>query len=226
MTDVRLTALNPEDSKVYPVACNSSGELLTVKQGDDPIVSGNLTVEGSIIASGGAEITRQSAAQTVLAGFLAPGAASTFKVVANGDVTTDGAITADGSITSEDGVQCYSPARTTERSGLYLGQIFCSRGTKDSEQMLRFIGGYGSANQEDVVVMTSDGSVRFAGNKAGFTAEGYLWCTTRRGDTVILDATSNGLATWADYTPPTRRDVIADKLDAKPGVSQDLPETE
>lgn len=28
MTDVRLTALNPVDSQVYPVACNSSGELL------------------------------------------------------------------------------------------------------------------------------------------------------------------------------------------------------
>lgn len=28
MTDVRLTALNPEDSQAYPVACNSSGELL------------------------------------------------------------------------------------------------------------------------------------------------------------------------------------------------------
>lgn len=32
MTDVRLTALNPEDSQAYPVACNSSGELL-VSQG-------------------------------------------------------------------------------------------------------------------------------------------------------------------------------------------------
>jgi hypothetical protein len=31
MTDVRLTALNPEDSQVYPVACNSSGELLVDK---------------------------------------------------------------------------------------------------------------------------------------------------------------------------------------------------
>lgn len=27
MADVRLTATNPEDSKVYPVACNSAGEL-------------------------------------------------------------------------------------------------------------------------------------------------------------------------------------------------------
>ncbi len=30
MSDVRLTATNPEDSSVVPVACNSKGELLTV----------------------------------------------------------------------------------------------------------------------------------------------------------------------------------------------------
>lgn len=48
MTDVRLTALNPEDSKVYPVACNSSGELLTTKGSDINLdVPGNLDVGGS-----------------------------------------------------------------------------------------------------------------------------------------------------------------------------------
>ena len=52
MTDVRLTALNPEDSKVYPVACNSSGELLTDKAeiGPDISIEGNLDVGGSATA--------------------------------------------------------------------------------------------------------------------------------------------------------------------------------
>lgn len=49
MTDVRLTALNPVDSQVYPVACNTSGELLVAQ--DDPgpnlLVEGDLTVNGS-----------------------------------------------------------------------------------------------------------------------------------------------------------------------------------
>ena len=49
MTDVRLTALNPVDSQVYPVACNTSGELLVAL--DDPgpnlLVEGDLTVDGS-----------------------------------------------------------------------------------------------------------------------------------------------------------------------------------
>tara|TARA_B100001063_G_scaffold247043_1_gene289659 strand:+ start:3090 stop:3797 length:708 start_codon:yes stop_codon:yes gene_type:complete len=47
MTDVRLTALNPVDSQVYPVACNTSGELLVADGGPDLTVTGDLTVDGS-----------------------------------------------------------------------------------------------------------------------------------------------------------------------------------
>tara|TARA_B100001094_G_scaffold199026_1_gene193108 strand:- start:3710 stop:4285 length:576 start_codon:yes stop_codon:yes gene_type:complete len=49
MTDVRLTALNPVDSQVYPVACNTSGELIVeqVDPGPDLTVTGNLTVDGT-----------------------------------------------------------------------------------------------------------------------------------------------------------------------------------
>ena len=55
MTDVRLTALNPEDSTVVPVACNSSGELLVDKgepQGPDLNVEGDLSVGGSATFKG------------------------------------------------------------------------------------------------------------------------------------------------------------------------------
>lgn len=48
MTDVRLTALNPVDSQVYPVACNTSGELLVAQDTDpDLTVTGDLTVDGT-----------------------------------------------------------------------------------------------------------------------------------------------------------------------------------
>ena len=49
MTDVRLTALNPENSQVYPVACNASGELLvsTGGSGPDLDIQGNLSVAGT-----------------------------------------------------------------------------------------------------------------------------------------------------------------------------------
>lgn len=44
MSDVRLTATNPADSSVVPVACNDKGELLVDFNGN---VSGDLTVSGS-----------------------------------------------------------------------------------------------------------------------------------------------------------------------------------
>lgn len=56
MTDVRLTALNPVDSQVYPVACNTSGELLVADGGPDLTVTGDLTVDGDITVDGTATI--------------------------------------------------------------------------------------------------------------------------------------------------------------------------
>jgi hypothetical protein len=47
MTDVRLTATNPDDSSVVPVACNSRGELLVT----EPVISeidNNLTINGQL----------------------------------------------------------------------------------------------------------------------------------------------------------------------------------
>ena len=53
MSDVRLTATNPADSSVVPVACNARGELLTVapvieKISNDVEIDGDLTVTGTI----------------------------------------------------------------------------------------------------------------------------------------------------------------------------------
>jgi len=50
MSDVRLTATNPEDSSAVPVACNSKGELLLEEipdQSFDGDLDGDLTVSGS-----------------------------------------------------------------------------------------------------------------------------------------------------------------------------------
>ena len=138
MTDVRLTATNPEDSSVVPVACNAKGELKLEEPIALPEFDGNL--DGDLIVSGKVGI-----------------------------------------------------------------------GTDNPQAKL------------DV-----DGGAVFAGGKAGFTAEGNLWCTTVRGDTVILDATSGGMGSWQDYTPPTRREIIEQKVhdikDASLKPSQELPE--
>jgi hypothetical protein len=52
MTDVRLTALNPDDSQVYPVACNASGELRTVDQKIE-VIDNDVTINGSLSVDSG-----------------------------------------------------------------------------------------------------------------------------------------------------------------------------
>lgn len=62
MTDVRLTALNPADSQVYPVACNDKGELLleATEATGDLDVQGDLSVSGvANFVDGAAEIQSQ-----------------------------------------------------------------------------------------------------------------------------------------------------------------------
>jgi|TARA_R110002020_G_scaffold5928_3_gene24452 hypothetical protein len=103
MTDVRLTALNPVDSQVYPVACNTSGELIVeqVDPGPDLTVTGDLTVDGS----------------------------STF----GGNLSTDSFYTVDRDITPgsgalylgfTQGVQKFKVG--TDGSGSFTGQVDCS----------------------------------------------------------------------------------------------------
>ena len=146
MTDVRLTATNPADSSVVPVACNAKGEL-KLEEPIDNSFDGNL----------------------------------------NGDLNTTGNINADGFIKSKSVIRSERFGGSVELAGALSGALT--------------VGGSGADNK---LLAGYDGSITAAGGKAGITAEGYLWCTTRRGDTVILDATSNGLATWADYSPPSR----------------------
>ena len=79
MTDVRLTALNPVDSQVYPVACNTSGELLVAQDdpGPDLTVTGDLTVDGITSISLGSQTTPSLIFGTdVNSGLFQPGADS------------------------------------------------------------------------------------------------------------------------------------------------------
>jgi len=48
MTDVRLTATNPEDSSVVPVACNSRGELL-IEEVKVEAIENDVTIDGTLI---------------------------------------------------------------------------------------------------------------------------------------------------------------------------------
>jgi len=229
MTDVRLTATDPADSSVVPVACNAKGELKL----EEPIVfdgnlDGNLSVTGSANFDG--TITRDATGDNHV--FLVDRDGTQrmridpFGGIFIGD--TNGDLTEANSNISliADGNASFSGNVTTEAT--FLNELQSGYSPTGFAYLL-FSGGSIFAE------IKNNGSASFAGGKAGFTAEGYLWCTTRRGDTVILDATSNGLATWADYTPPTRREQLKemaeewsekDKVDDDFGVSpEDAGET-
>lgn len=307
MTDVRLTATNPEDSSVVPVACNAKGELkLEEVPTFDGNVEGDLTVSGSASFAGVTRIgdpdnadptsadasgVRISNAGVIKIKKSAEGGA--LSVVDEND-GTNAYIGSNGNADFSGNVKIgnYNPnapdaadlgvygfasgslwinsnavdspvfiARkdnvdrvllNSDGSGTFTGNVqFGVTGVNNSDQgsvkafpvgRLQINGTVptvGEAtsyfiecnnNGADKFIVRKNGSVSFAGNKAGFTAEGYLWCTTRRGDTVILDFTSNGMATWAPYTPPNRLTDLQDRWSEKDGIlpvphesSQDEP---
>lgn len=237
MADVRLTATNPADSSVVPVACNEKGELKLEEipdQSFDGNLDGDLTVSGSATFANNVEVKNVSGeyslienrgrisllrdditpALEIYAATDAPISSDTgdIKLYSNGDATFKGQLSVDKSIAAgnfwtDDWVTIRSfsqntihpKIRATHTAQQTNGVLYLGDKWYDEDHAYRV-----------TFTVDSDGAATFAGNKAGFTAEGYLWCTTRRGDTVILDATSNGLASWVEYTPPTRRDQIKD----------------
>ena len=237
MADVRLTATNPEDSSVVPVACNAKGELKLEEipdQSFDGNLDGDLTVTGSAtFASGDIKLN-------------ATGVISNYKSDSSGYLSTNFVIAQ-----RPDNSACF---RANDSEGNAKAQIFGTGSAmfsgdidvKKGNGILRdgrldvanetgayvFVGASTSNPSLPTSAIYVDGTAKFAGAKAGFTAEGHLWCTTRRGDTVILDFTSNGTGVWANYDPPSRREEIKDAwseknvLRPKPeDSSQDGPET-
>ena len=165
MADVRLTATNPQDSSVVPVACNSKGELLLEQPPEAPEFDGSL--DGDLTVSGGATFASEVRVEN---------SDDTYGIVINKtDNSAKGIYIVSGSITSNEKLICCFSA-------------------------------FGGA-AADRFVVKADGSAEFADGKAGFTKEGYLWCTTRRGDRVMLDATSNGLGSWVDYPQTQTQDL-------------------
>ena len=67
MSDVRLTAINPENSSVVPVACNSKGELL-IETPTIERIDNDLEVTGSITTYGGPESAPENVTELVLGG--------------------------------------------------------------------------------------------------------------------------------------------------------------
>ena len=255
MADVRLTATNPEDSSVVPVACDASGRLLLEEQGvgpqgpqgppgpkgedgqdGDPFsgnFAGDVTFGGSAefadnVSSYYFEANEPNPAGLGSASFLGKlNGVETSRILANGSATFAGdvrcaVLTSESSLTNtwfrtnnELSAKSYIWAAKNQDTNTWNAGM-----AKDGKLVL---GNLGVPRGVKITLDGVNGSVTFADGKAGFTAEGYLWCTTRRGDTVILDATSNGLANWMDYTPTSRIDEVRDKLDAIRGETGEMP---
>ena len=239
MADVRLTATNPEDSSVVYVACNEKGELkleepLVVEgppgapgeQGppgekgndgapgedgkDGDPFSGNFT--GDVQFLGNVEIGNTPADSFSLRVF-----GKTNDEINEGNAVLT--VTAQGGNGMLHGIRQTFPYSAYIQSG-FVQDISVAQYVLALQPLGGDVGISTSTPQAKLDV---NGDVRFASNKAGFTEEGYLWCTTRRGDTVILDFTSNGMATWAPYTPPNRLTELQDKLaELKPGPPTDI----
>ena len=196
MADVRLTATNPEDSSVVPVACDASGRLLLEEQGQGPPGPEGPPGPKGDDGKDGDPFSGNFADDVTFGG----------SALFAGDLNAGG---------FNSGVE--------EASGVILGYgggVYSQLPLSDSGTGIVFQGMKGRGVSSKI---TSNGSAWFANGKAGFTEEGYLWCTTRRGDTVILDATSNGLASWADYTPPSRKQQIKERLDSIREDSGEMP---
>jgi len=299
MADVRLTATNPEDSSVVPVACDASGRLLLEEQGQGPQgeqgpqgpkgddgdpFSGNfaddvtfggsasfadeIKVEGSNTPSGKwsgiskygslligttseavsdatvsidsssgllkSDGSAEFAGQVYGSGFLADTPNNSGSIVFRGknqDGTTTSTVRANGSAEFAGEVSADTGAfsRDVDNDNVTILYGGNDNGVKFAVKGNGTYIGSSLTSINNVIptgsniALKSDGTATFAGGKAGFTAEGYLWCTTVRGDTVMLDATSNGMGVWVEYSVTTRIDEIRDRLDANRGDTGEMP---
>ena len=202
MTDVRLTAVNPEDSQVYPVACNDKGELLLdpgTSPSGDLDVTGNLTVAGNTTGGGGwqsstptkggyrlhAEFGQLSLSTTGsgLSGNFIQCQNTTdraFQVAYDGSATFAGGVTADLEI-NQGNVNTASPSAIGVKVG--PGYVAAQRAGTADPTNYTYAGFYGATKTFEV---SADGGATFAGGQTKIDSSGWI-------DITRTSAASNGL---------------------------------
>jgi len=129
MTDVRLTATNPDDSSVVPVACNAKGELKLEEPiappGFDGNLDGDLTVSGSGEFAGVVENSRSYNFRR-LTDVEVPGVSETTECALFGYTSPTGGNVVRGSIAADGTAEfekiIIGPDNSSDASGLKLGQ--------------------------------------------------------------------------------------------------------
>lgn len=132
------------------------------------------------------------------------------------DVNIDGDLSVTGDASFKGIVSSGNWDVGVDQNSFYITPGFVLIHTEDSQSnspAIAVYSGSGDAITNRTVSIKGDGSATFADGKAGFTADGWLWCTTERGDTVRLKATSNGLGSWEEYTPTSLKAQVEDKLE-------------
>jgi hypothetical protein len=171
MSDVRLTALNPVDSQVYPVACNSSGELIVeqIDPGPDLTVTGDLTVDGTstltgaVIADGSGTFKGDVTAElnTDYKSVIAPN--GTIALYGAGNVTTY--LDNDGTAYFKSKVTSGTINNTaTDVSGARLNSIGNILIQQPSGSTSAIFEAYAGAISSPTVNITADGAATFSGD--------------------------------------------------------------
>jgi len=91
----------------------------------------------------------------------------------------------------------------TQAGGLGTGEWFSNSGADNNDVVLGLSNSdfyiHNAVSKEDIAIFKNNGNFQLNGNKAGFTSDGHLYCTTIRGDRVILENTSGGFGAWIAY---------------------------
>lgn len=188
MTDVRLTATNPDDSSVVPVACNEKGELKLEEPLDfNGDLDGDLTVSGRVSIGG----------EDLATPLYVKGDAATIQIAESSNT------------------QCLEHIINSENNLFYVGTSGPNWNVQTQAVQRLSVTAWGKVG---IGTETPTAKLEVAGDltvnaNAGFTSEGYLWCTDRRGKTWVLDSVSNSLGQWVEYAPPSTSDQVQEKLE-------------
>lgn len=217
MADVRLTAINPEDSSVVAVACNDKGELkLEEIPSFDGNVDGDLTVSGSAtFAGGGIALAGTETFGLISATRLvgkecwltpdSPGNTDALKIINSNDDSESVWINGYGSATFAGYVDVGTGWITAgSRAGVRLdpaGGIYVNRAGEGTggQIVLRAEQNGGAAGDNIQLELRGDGSATFAGGKCGFTSAGELFVTVR-GRKYKTISVASGIMSWEEIT--------------------------
>lgn len=234
MADVRLTAINPDDSSVVPVACNAKGELKLEEPievpgppgppGDpgEPGADGEDGADGAPGQDGspgkdGDPFTGNFVGNVYLEGRIGVLEPEPVQPVhLNCNVVTEWGYAYMQNCYYDDGWNFLNPQAAAGFINIASGANNFSIGFKhpgDSELLERFTitqgNKIGIGNRNPTTTLDVLG-------KCGFTADGELWITDSRGNKYKTDFVSNQLMQWISYTPPAVSKDLMDRPDPEP----------